>query len=396
LTDDHRSTSGPADHRSAARKRWFGAAVLVVMGALALLLYLLRRGDQDPPARSPETASAAAPASPLEAPVAAADDLPTPPADQIAPTIPESPPPVVLPPDTQQLTEEFVPGTTEWEEVPLRDGSREVIRFMPAHYNVIAPQPIVLYLEIVDPATGKRMDAALPRARIKPLEAGDDAFIETAMRDDGRGGDEVAGDRRYTASFSPGPKLLGRVQAEGIVELAKAGVRRVPQALIYTNGPRAHLTGRWRDEQKEGHLYLSAEVAVEAAGAFTLMAQLVGPARQPIALVRATEQLDAGTHWMTLRVWGKAIHDAEIDGPYEVRNVLLRRDIPERGDYEPGPTILSAYHTKPYRAKDFSDAAYAEPTARGEDIGPGHPSQRNNPPPLHSDSERASRRSLGH
>jgi len=48
----------------------------------------------------------------------------------------------------------------------------------------------------------------------------------------------------------------------------------------------------------------------------------------------------------------KAIRDVEIDGPYEVRNVLLRRDLPERGDYDPGPTILSAYRTKAYRAKD--------------------------------------------
>jgi len=382
-------------------KRWLAAGALLVLGALALLLYLLAR-DHDGPARPPVTASAAAPAAPPEARAAAADELPVPPAEAIAPVVPESPPPVVLPPDTQQLAEEFVPGTTEWEEVPLADGRREVIRFLPAHYNVIAPQPIVLYLEIVDPATGtstgtstgKRIDAALPRARIKPFDAGDDAWLEAAMRDDGRGGDEVAGDHRYTASFQPGPKLLGRVLAEGVVELAKAGVRRIPQSLIYTNGPRARLTGRWRDEQRDGHLYLSAELAVEAAGTFSLMAQLVGPARQPIALVRAMEPLDAGTHWMTLRVWGKAIRDAEIDGPYEVRNVLLRRDLPERGDYDPGPTILSAHRTKAYRAKDFSEAAYVEPTARGEDIGPDHPSQRGNPPPLHDDGARPSRRSI--
>jgi hypothetical protein len=373
-------------------KRWFAAGALLVLGALALLLYLLGR---DTPARPPVTAPVAAPVAPREAPVAgAADELPTPPAEQIAPFVPDSPPPVVLPPDTQQLTEEFVPGTTEWEEVPLGDGRREVIRVLPAHYNVVAPQPIVLYLEIVDPATGKRIDAALPRARIKPFDAGDEAWIAAAMHDDGRDGDEVAGDRRYTASFQPGPKLFGRVLAEGVVELANAGVRRVPQALIYTSGPRAHLTGRWRDEPKAGHLYLSAEVVVEAAGTFTLMAQLVGPARQPIALVRAADKLDAGTRWMTLRVWGKAIRDAEIDGPYEVRNVLLRRDLPERGDYDPGPTILSAHHTRPYRASDFSEAAYVEPTARGEDIGPDHPSQRTNPPPLHGDAERPSRQSI--
>ncbi|HET7499729.1 MAG TPA: choice-of-anchor X domain-containing protein [Kofleriaceae bacterium] len=374
--------------------RRIAVAALAVIAALVLLVYLLRPGRGDAPAQARSVEPAVLPvAASVHEP--AEGELPPVPADQVAPLIPESPPPVALPPDTQQLTEEFVPGTTEWEEVPLGEGRREQIRFVPARYNVIAPQPIVLYLEVVDPATGKRIDAALPRARIKPFAAGDDAWIEGAMRDDGRGGDEVAGDHRYTASFAPDGKLLGRVQAEAIVQLAGAGTRRVPQALIYTAGPRAHLTGRWRDEARDGHLVLAAEVAVEAEGMFALMAQLVGPARQPIALVRAMETLPAGTHWMTLRVWGKAIHDAEIDGPYEVRNVLLRRDVPERGDYEPGPTVLSAHHTRPYRAAEFSDAAYSEPTARGEDIGPTHPSQRNNPPPLHPDSERPSRRGIG-
>lgn len=375
-------------------RRGLAACAVLVLGALALLLHLLgRSAHPDRPRLAAPVAPPVAPASPRPGP--ADDELPTPPAEQVAPLVPDSPPAAVLPPDTQQLTEEFVPGTTDWEEVPLGEGRREVIRFLPAHYNVIAPQPIVLYLEIVDPATGGRIEAALPRARIRPFDAGDDAWIEAAMRDDGRGGDEVAGDRRYTASFQPGARLLGRVVAEGVVELAGAGVRRVPQSLIYTNGPRAHLTGRWRDERNAGHLYLSAELAVEAAGAFTLIAQLVGPARQPIALVRAMAQLDAGTHWMTLRVWGKAIHDAAIDGPYEVRNVLLRRDMAERGGYDPGPTILSAHRTAPYRADEFSDAAYVEPTARGEQIGPDHPSQRNNPPPLHADGDRPSRRALG-
>ncbi|HEU4733308.1 MAG TPA: choice-of-anchor X domain-containing protein, partial [Kofleriaceae bacterium] len=212
--------------------RRVAVGALAVLGALVLLLYLLGRDRGAGPARSQPPAPAALPVAAAMHPAAATgEDLPTPPADQIAPLVPESPPPVTLPPDTQQLTEEFVPGTTEWEEVPLAEGRREQIRFVPAHYNVIAPQPIVLYLEIVDPATGKRIDAALPRARIKPFTAGDDAWIESAMRDDGRGGDEVAGDHRYTASFQPDAKLFGRVQAEGIVQLAGAGVRRVPQAL---------------------------------------------------------------------------------------------------------------------------------------------------------------------
>jgi len=38
--------------------------------------------------------------------------------------------------------------------------------------------------------------------------------------------------------------------------------------------------------------------------------------------------------------------------------VLLTRDMNERGDYDPGPTILLAHTTQPYRASDFSSDSY--------------------------------------
>src|SRR3569832_1539992 len=120
------------------------------------------------------------------------------------------------------------------------------------------------------------------------------------------------------------------------------------------------------------------------------MAELFGPNREPIALVRTMTALDAGTRWMTMRVWGKAIRDAGVPGPYEVRDVLLTRDSTERGDYDPGPTILSAHRTAAYTLDYFSTAPYVEPTVdRGEEIGANHPSQANNPAPLYPPSARA-------
>jgi hypothetical protein len=220
--------------------------------------------------------------------------------------------------------------------------------------------------------------------RVRPFDH-EDQWFDAQVVDDGT--------HRYVATLAPSgdqqTALIGHVIAEGIVESKEGGIRRIPQGLIYTMGPRAHLTGHWRDEAKDGHLYLSAELDVEAPGTFTLMAQLVGPNREPIALTRTMQALATGTHWMTMRVWGKAIRDAGIAGPYEVKNVLLTRDMNERGDYDPGPTILSAHKTSAYKLDDFSPAPYVEPpVAQGEQVGPDSPSQRNNPPPLHSASER--------
>jgi len=267
--------------------------------------------------------------------------------------------------------------------VPLMEDGTQVIRFLPAHYNVIAPAPIVLYLEVVDASKGKRVPIDNPRVRVRPFDK-EDQWIDAVVTDDG--------EHRYVATVTPTAAqqkaLLGHVVAEGIVESREGGVRRIPQGLIYTMGPRAKLTGHWKDEVRDGSLYVSAELEVEAAGQFTLMAQLVGPAREPIALTRAMARLDTGTQWMTMRVYGKAIRDSGVSGPYEVRNVLLTRDMNERGDYDPGPTVLSAHHTAAYRLTDFSDAPYVEPPVARDEVTAQSPSQRNNPPPLYPQSAR--------
>jgi len=362
------------------------AGLLLV--ALALILYFATRDHDATPARvEPPHVATSTPAAPPAMP--GPQSFAAAPATETAAFVPANAPAITLPPDTEALQAEFVPGTTEWEEVPLLEDSALVMRFLPAAYNVVAPKPIVLYLELYDPIAKKRVAIHAPHARVRPFDK-PDAWTDVVMVDDGTGADEAAGDRRYTATIKGSDELVGHVVAEAVVTTPEAGVRRIPQALIYTKGPRAKLTGKWKDEVHDGHLWLSAEVEVEAAGTFTLMAELFGPNREPIALVRTMTALDAGTRWMTMRVWGKAIRDAGVPGPYEVRDVLLTRDMIERGDYDPGPTILSAHRTAAYKLEDFSTAPYVEPTVdRGEEIGANHPSQANNPAPLYPPSARA-------
>lgn len=323
-------------------------------------------------------------------------NAPQPPWDQVALTKPPAPPPIDLPPDTQTLIEEFVPGTTEWEEVPLVESSSLSIRILPKRYNVVVPRPLVVYLEVIDRKTGKGVAQSNLLVRFRRVDRPDDSWIEAKPVDDGTGEDEKAGDFRYTVTYQPSPseqpRLFGHVLVEGVVTTTEGGVRRIPAMLIYTKGPRARLTGKWRDMRRDGHLFIEGEVEVEEPGFFTLMGQLVGPDpnRHPIALTRDVyHQLDQGMRWMTLRVWGKAIRDIGVDGPYQLVNVLLTRDDAATGDYEPAETIPLAHVTQPYRAADFSADPWHEPTVAANDvIGPNHPSQKDKPPPIVPESQR--------
>jgi len=377
------------------RRRSLVAAVLLV--TVVVVVWLLGRERPPTPAATSGNDDARAatstrplrPSSPSSSAPAGGASAATPQASAtLTPgSIPElttpAPKEVPYPPETQKLTEEFKPGTTEWEDIPLDENGELLLRVLPLRYNVIVPQPIVVLLEVVD-RRGRRHPIDRPSVRLRPFELPNVPWIDVPVVDDGTGGDAVAGDLQYTATYSPSvadrATLYGRVLVEGAAATPH-GIRRVPTGLIYTAGPRARLTGKWRDWVSGGHLFLEAELDVEEAGLFTLMGQLFGPAKQPIAWVKEMRQLDKGRQTITLRVWGKAIADSAVDGPYHVRQVLLTRDMNDRGDYDPGPTIEEAWTTAPYRAREFSTATWTPPSRTVEEVGPDHPSQQNKPAP---------------
>jgi hypothetical protein len=268
--------------------------------------------------------------------------------------------------------------------VPLDESHQYSLRILPQHFNVVAPMPIAVLLEITD-RQGRRQPLNNPHVRVRALDDASRPWIEAPVKDDGSGADEQAGDRQYTATLQPNreqkKQLLGRVLVEGSVDVPGVGTRTIPSGLIYTLGPRAKLTGRWNDSMRNGSLALEAELEVEEPGLFTLMAQVFGPHLEPIAWVKQTQQLGAGRGTMTLEVFGKVLHDLGVDGPYLVRQVLLSRDHENSSDYEPGVTLEEAHQTKPYRAREFSPAAYTPPPRTIEEITADHPSQQNKPPP---------------
>jgi hypothetical protein len=364
-----------------------GAIVVGAALLLALILWLAARGHDTPASAStpaPTAAVASAPTTPAApAPTMAApqpvepDDL-GPGTPGTEPEVPKAAPPVELSPDTQKLAAEFVPGTTDWDDVPVDESGALSLRILPVKFNVVAPDPIVVWIEVVD-RKGQRVAASGAGVRVRRITSNSDAdWIELPTTDDGS--------HRYVATLAPSAAqtqaLLGRVLVEGRVEMPGAGVRRIPSGVIYTRGPAARFTGAWRDWIEDGHLRLEAELQVERAGTFTINAQIVGPNREPIAWVRNTAALGEGTQHIDMQVWGKALHDDGIDGPYHVRDVLLVRELLDTGEYEPGRTIEEAHVTKPYKAAEFSSAVWVDPGPQGPQVGPDDPSQQGKPGPI--------------
>ncbi|HEX8437680.1 hypothetical protein [Archangium sp.] len=375
---------------------------MAVIAALVLVALWWPRGTETSP--SPEDTPVTQAPAPADAPPRRAPPTP-PPAMSMAVAVAELPPssepeipgttpakppdapPIELPPTTQALAEEFFPGTTDWEAVPVDESQQYQLRILPQRYNVVAPMPIALLLEITD-RQGNRQPLTHPRVRVRALEDETRPWIDVPVKDDGKGADEQAGDLRYTATLQPNreqkKQLLGHVLVEGSVDVPSVGTRTIPAVLLYTVGPRAKLTGRWSDSLRNGSLVLEPELEVEEPGLFTLMAQVFGPQLEPLAWVKQTQKLGAGRRTMTLEVFGKVLHDAGVDGPYRVRQVLLSRDHENSSAYDPGVTLEEAHQTKPYRASEFSPAAYVPPPRTVEEVTAEHPSQREKPPPERS------------
>ncbi|KFE68304.1 hypothetical protein [Hyalangium minutum] len=337
------------------------AAMVAVVAVLGALMWPRSPKPVSPPgdaagAPVPEVAQAPRPPPPpVSQPAASLDPLP--PGTTLA-TPPEAPP-LELPPTTQVLTEELFPGTTDWESIPVDDAHQ--LRIQPLRYNVVTPMPIAVLLEMID-AQGQRQPLPSPRVRVRSQANAAQPWIQVPVKDDGTGSDAKAGDLQYTATLQPTAEqqklLLGQVLIEGSVEGPGKGTQVIPSMLVYSRGPRAKLTDQWRDFIRQGHLDLEAEVEVEEAGKFTLMAQIFGPNQQPIAWVRQTDELLAGRGHITLEVFGKVLHDAGIDGPYRVRQVLLTRNDENSSQYDPGVPIEEAHQTKAYRASEFSAEPY--------------------------------------
>lgn len=395
----------PAHGRTGPGARW---GAIVAIAIVALVAFLAPRSE---PARKTESVSPArdaylergpsgggpvAPRSAFRAPPAGAqsDSAPSDPYDarQVPPPRPSSRWP--YPPGSQPLVEGVDPATQMKEDDTVDAKSGVSCIFGPRVAVVHPPDPLVIDLEVVS-----RLGAALPIERgVARFRAGrthpdDGPWWTVPFVDDGSGRDVAASDLRYTATFAPDPAQQAALLDGGIHVFVDVGFdgpdglgsRRYATTMEYARRPGAALDGKYTESIEDGSLVVAVGVSASTPGEYRVVASLYGGGRA-IAFAQKSAWLDAGEGAIPLLFFGKILHDRGVDGPYELRFVMLF----ERAgaDDIPGDTVDPAYTTGPYRASSFSDAPYVTPAPTFEVVDRDSPSQRDRPPPLHADGER--------
>jgi hypothetical protein len=237
-----------------------------------------------------------------------------------------------------------------------RNGAEPTLRVYPAASGFEAPEPAVVFAELTEhgrPAAAREIVATLTVEDLAPI--GDVKF-----HDDGRDGDAVAGDGRYTAVIDAerlGTKLATSYLVQVVARVDEE--RRGAASFLYSS-PHGRLTGEYRDALVDGSLHVGAEIEVTEAGRFHLEATLYGPdGVEKIAWAQAADWFEPGTHWLDLAFYGLILRERGLDGPYVLRFVALSTttEMPNAKNR----LVENAFWTQAYAASAFTNQPYDDP-----------------------------------
>ncbi len=393
------------------RSRLRAALTALALLALVAVLFGLAPRSRTPPEPSararPDEPSRPAPAGPglpprpgagpARPPVTLPDGAlaePFEPHDQpiVPPPLPSARLP--YPPGSQPLTEGTNPASQPPEDDPVDPKNGVHVIFGPRVAVVHPPDPLVIDLQVLN-----KLGAGLPitdgvarfRSEHSDIEKG--PWFPSPLVDDGSGRDLASGDLHFTATYTPPPDQQAALFAGGGTHVyldvrftvPGIGFREYATTMEYSRQPDAALNGKYVESLDQGSLVVSAGVTAKVAGEYRVIASLYGRG-QAIAFAQKTATLEAGDGSVPLLFFGKILHDRGIDGPYDLRYVMLFQ---RTADGEiPGENIDPAYTTQAYSARSFSDAAYVPPAPSFEVVDMNSPSQQGKPPPLFSEADR--------
>lgn len=226
-------------------------------------------------------------------------------------------------------------------------------------------RPITLFATVED---GKALEVSADVVG----EAGD-LVAHLVYGDQGRGGDRKAGDGVWTARFRMPDGLEPEVAASYMVKvrsrLVDGDVRETVGGFLYSN-PGAHLTGRYRDELRDGSLVVSAEVDVARAGRFHLAATLYSAKKgEPVGTAQAAAELEPGRQWIDLSFYGLMFHDRQVAGPFRLGTVALTTAgaMPNAlNDLVENAYVTRAWRLDQMTAKPFANVILLDAAARLE------------------------------
>ena len=239
-----------------------------------------------------------------------------------------------------------------------RDGHETWFRFAADRHHVEFGDALTSTLEVA-PASrrGDRMPVTVHAAIVEAAGIGRTG-ISLTYRDDGEGGDAVAGDRIYTNRLVPSEHTnLGAARAVRLqVELEAGGVRRLAHLdFSYTPRPLLELldvTTRVRD----GGLAITLAIEVFEPGAYRFDADVfAGDGTTQIGwITEAWQQLAAGHSRVDLVLFGKVLRDRGIAGPYIIKNLRAERRNDD-SDIEMWWADHRSFRTQPFALEVFAD-----------------------------------------
>lgn len=185
-------------------------------------------------------------------------------------------------------------------------------------------QPLVLSAQVLHSTT------PLPGGSVTVRIARPDGSERSlTLYDDGAHGDGAAGDATFANTYTD----TNQGGFYGLVATA-AGTydtvvyQRTASTLVSV-APRAELTGEFKDEPVDAdndryyeQLAFSARATIGERGTYQLSGELWAGSRL-IARAETTVELNTGTRTLVLPFDGNDIHDARLNGPYQVRNLIF-------------------------------------------------------------------------
>jgi hypothetical protein len=238
------------------------------------------------------------------------------------------------------------------------DGAEPTLTVFPDQVSFESPRSVLLYAYLS--AGGQRIAADSIRGSV--VSEAEQPIGEIVYNDEGRDGDQVAGDYVYTARISADAGLPD-VTASYLVKVRAVTLEqqeRLGAGGFQYSKPDAQLTGSYRDSRDGGDLAIDAELDVVETGRFHLEATLYSQDGQhPIAWAQQASELTPGRQWLRLRFHGLILHERAINGPYLLRFAALATatQMPNAKNQ----LVENAYVTGRYDAASFTDQPFNDP-----------------------------------
>lgn len=276
-----------------------------------------------------------------------------------------------FPPDSLPIIKENDPVKEDFEIIPPAIPNPDhpegpYLVYYPKKNSFSPEEPLIVHAYLIDEDKNRippdSLEATLTIGGLKGR-----ILNRLDLQDNGQQGDSKAGDLIYTTAFSLPPDLQKATKPTNLTVVIKAqtsvGEILVTTAFNVGSLGAAH-TGKFFDrvdnDTKGNHLLIEAEMEITKPGMYHIQGSLYTESgKDAIGWAQNRVKLEAGTHKVPIKFYGKMFCDAGVDGPYRLQYFAYANVTAM-----PGPrseNIKGAHTTGVYKAKDFTCTPYDDP-----------------------------------